>query len=53
LFSRDHDVKIILTNSLFPIPSSIAQDWMQSHPCVIHIGDQKASRMRDKNIVEL
>jgi hypothetical protein len=53
LFSKDHDVKIIVTNSLFPIPSSIAQDWMHSHPCVIYLGDQKASQMRDKNIVEL
>jgi hypothetical protein len=53
LFSKDHEVKIILTNSLFPIPSSVTQDWMNTHPCVIYLGDQKASLIKDKNIVEL
>jgi hypothetical protein len=53
LFSKNHDVKMILTNSLYPIPSSIAQDWMNTHSCVIYLGDHKASLIKDKNIVEL
>jgi hypothetical protein len=53
LFSGDHDIKIIITNSLYPIPSSITQDWMASHPCVLYVGDQKASKIKDKNIVNL
>jgi len=53
LFSDEQDIKIIITNSLYPIPSSITQDWMASHPCVLYIGDQKASKIKDKNIVNL
>jgi hypothetical protein len=53
LFSADHDVKLIVTNSLYPIPSSLTQDWMATHPCVLYVGDQKASHIKDKNIVNL
>lgn len=53
LFSNSHDVKLIVTNSLYPIPSSLTQDWMASHPCVLYVGEQKASNIKDKTIVEL
>ena len=53
LFSGEHDVKLIVTNSLYPIPSSLTQDWMSTHSCVLYVGDQKASHIKDKNIVNL
>lgn len=53
LFSDSINVKIILTNSLYPIPSSITQTWMDSHSCVCFVGNIKAAGSRDKKIVEL
>jgi hypothetical protein len=53
LFSENIDVNIILTNSLYPVPSHITQAWMNSHHCVMYLGDVKASPHKDKTIVEL
>lgn len=53
LFTGEQDVKIIATNSVYPIPSSITQDWMNCHPCVIYLGDLKISQVKEKSVVEL
>ena len=53
LFSDGIDVKIILTNSLYPVPSAITQAWMESHTCVCFVGDIKAAHIKDKKIAEL
>lgn len=53
VFSKEKNVKIILTNSLYPIPSNLTQDWMEYHPCVCFAGEMKASQTRNKKIVEL
>jgi hypothetical protein len=53
LFSEGIDVKIILTNSLYPIPSATTQAWMESHTCVCFVGDIKAAHIKDKKIAEL
>jgi hypothetical protein len=53
LFTNDIDVKIILTNSLYPVPSVTTQTWMDTHTCVCFVGDVKASHFKEKNIVEL
>ena len=54
LFSREVPVKIIVTNSLYPLPSNITQSWMDSHTCVCFVGEVKASRnTKDNKIVEL
>lgn len=53
LFSDNIDVKIILTNSLYPVPSATTQAWMESHACVCFVGDIKASLIKDKKIAEL
>jgi hypothetical protein len=53
LFSDGIDVKIILTNSLYPVPSATTQAWMESHTCVCFVGDIKAAHIKDKKIAEL
>ncbi len=53
LFSDNIDVKIIVTNSLYPVPSTTTQTWMDTHTCVCFVGDIKASHIKDKKIVEL
>ena len=53
LFSENIDVKIILTNSLYPVPSATTQAWMQSHTCVCFVGDIKAAHIKEEKIVEL
>lgn len=53
LFKDKVDVKIIVTNNLYPQTSQITKDWLDSHPCVIYLGDIKPSEQRGKKIVEL
>lgn len=53
LFSEDIFVKIILTNSCHPLPSSISQSWMNSHPCVCFVGDLKVAAQKENIIVDL
>jgi len=53
LFSQDISVKIILTNSCFPVPSATTQTWMNSHPCVCYVGDISVSNIKEKTIVDL
>lgn len=53
LFSDNIDVKIIVTNSLYPVPSNTTQTWMDTHTCVCFVGDIKAAHVKDKKIVEL
>ena len=47
------NVKIIVTNSLYPIPSATTQTWMDNHTCVFFVGDIKAAHVKEKKIVEL
>ncbi len=53
LFKENLDVKIIVTNNLYPHTNQITRDWLESHPCVIYLGDIKPSEQKGKNIVEL
>jgi hypothetical protein len=53
LFTNQLPVTIIGTNSLFPMTNLSTQKWVDSHNCVIYIGDIKASQIKGKNIVEL
>ncbi len=53
LFKQVEDVKILVTNNLYPPTSQITKDWFESHPCVIYLGDIKPSEQRGQQIVEL
>lgn len=53
LFKQADDVKILVTNNLYPPTSQITKDWFESHPCVIYLGDIKPSEQRGQQIVEL
>lgn len=53
LFSEQENVKLIVTNLLHPPTNVKTQDWLKSHPCVIYLGDIKASMLRNQNIVNL
>lgn len=53
LFKDSQDVKLIVTNNLYPHTSQVTKDWLESHPCVIYLGDIKPSEQRGKKIVEL
>lgn len=53
LFTRNVDVKIIGTNSYTPHMEPVSSSWIQSHPCVLYIGDVKPTSIRNKKIVNL
>lgn len=53
LFKETHDVKLLVTNNLYPPTNVIAKDWFQSHPCVIYLGDIRPSEQKGQKIVEL
>jgi hypothetical protein len=53
LFKEQQDVKILVTNNLYPSTNQITKDWLNSHPCVIYLGDIKPSEQRGQKIVEL
>jgi hypothetical protein len=53
LFKQADDVKMLVTNNLYPPTNQIAKDWFNAHPCVIYLGDIKPSEQRGQRIVEL
>lgn len=53
LFKNKTPVKIIATDSLYPIPNAVTQAWMSSHSCVIYLGNIKASQAKEKEIEQL
>ncbi len=57
LFAGKENVKIIVTNSLFTNTNMSISHWMDSHPCVIFVGEQKpamrALSTKEKKIVNL
>jgi hypothetical protein len=53
LFSKAVDIKLIATNSVYPNTNITTQNWMESHHCVVHIGEIKPSSKRNNKIVEL
>lgn len=53
IFSKGLDVKIIAINSLFPVPNRYTRLWTDSHPCVIFLGEYKASTARGEQIAKL
>jgi hypothetical protein len=53
LFKQVDDVKMLVTNNLYPPTNQIAKDWFTAHPCVIYLGDIKPSEQRGQKIVEL
>lgn len=53
LFKEDKDVKILVTNNIYPLTNLIAKDWFNSHPCVIYLGDTKPTEAKGQKIVEL
>jgi len=53
LFKQSEDVKMLVTNNLYPPTNQITKDWFESHPCVFYLGDIKPSEQRGQKIVEL
>jgi hypothetical protein len=53
LFKEADDVKMLVTNNLYPPTNQIAKDWFTAHPCVIYLGDIKPSEQKGQKIVEL
>lgn len=53
LFNQLEDVKVIITNSIYPPNDQIAMYFLQSHPCVIFVGDVKPTDPKGRKIVNL
>lgn len=53
LFKEQEDVKILVTNNIYPPTNNLAREWFQSHPCVIYLGETKPTEQRGQKIVEL
>ncbi len=53
LINVKEDITIIATNNLYPHTNQVTKDWLDSHPCVIYLGDIKPSEQKGKKIVEL
>lgn len=53
LFTKNVDVKLIVTNNIYPNANTLTQQWIENHPCVLYLGDIKPSQKRNLKIVEL
>ncbi len=53
LFKDEQDVKLLVTNNIYPPTNSMAKDWFSSHPCVVFLGETKPTEQRGQRIVEL
>jgi len=53
LFSKQVDVKLILTNSYTPHVEPLSTAWVLSHPCVCYVGDVKPTPPRNLKIAKL
>jgi len=53
LFTKNVDVKIIVTNSYTPHSEPISTSWLSSHPCVCYVGEIKPTPPRNRTIVSL
>jgi hypothetical protein len=53
LFTNKISVKLIATNSLFPMTNMVAQKWIEASPCVLYVSDIKATQIKGKPLVEL
>lgn len=53
LFKEEQDVKLLVTNNIYPPTNTLAKEWFQSHPCVIYLGETKPTEQRGQKIVEL
>ena len=53
LFKEQENVKIVVTNNIYPPTNTITREWFYSHPCVLFLGDTRPTEQRGKKIVEL
>lgn len=53
LFKADQDVKILVTNNVYPPTNQMAREWFLNHPCVFYLGDIKPTEYKGNKIVEL
>ena len=53
LFKEPNDIKIVVTNCLYSATNQLTKDLISSHPCVICLGDIKATEAKGQKIVEL
>lgn len=53
LFKNSEDVKILVTNNIYPPTNNLTKDWINSHPCVIYLSQTKPTEQRGRKIVEL
>ena len=53
MFKDSIDVKMLVTNNIYPPTNTMTKDWFNSHPCVVYLGDTKPTEQRGQKIVEL
>lgn len=53
LFKDNIDVKLLVTNNIYPPTNNMTREWFASHPCVIYLGDTKPTEQKGRTIVEL
>jgi hypothetical protein len=53
LFKDEQDVKLLVTNNIYPPTNTLAKEWFSSHPCVLYLGETKPTEQRGQKIVEL
>jgi len=53
LFKDQNDVKLLVTNNIYPLTNIMTRDWFSSHHCALYLGDIKPSEQRGQKIVEL
>lgn len=53
LFKEEHDVKILVTNNIYPLTNTLTRDWFNSHSFVIYLGETKPTEQKGQKIVEL
>ena len=53
LFKEQNNIKMLVTNNIYPPSATLTRDWFASHPCVIYLSETKPTHQRGHTIVEL
>ena len=53
LFKEHEDVKLLVTNNIYPQTNIMTRDWFNSHPFVVYLGETKPTEQKGYKIVEL
>ena len=53
LFKDEQDIKMLVTNNIYPPTNTLTREWFSGHTCVVYLGNTRPTEQRGQKIVEL